>query len=108
MPVRIKTLINNVTVRTHRKEISVHADARAPRPSLQYLMPTPEPRDEDAGPSVELGKPRPGTVHAEPVEVLKDESAARVDSHLVADRVYELMLEEIRLTRLRGVVGRFN
>ena len=100
MPVHIKRLRCRVTVKTGGRDAPVaHRPEGPKRPSLHFALPAPAPRAEAA-------PPEPARI----VPAQPEESAApqpepevrKADPRAVADRVYELMRQEIALSRQRG------
>ncbi|HEX5322521.1 MAG TPA: DUF4157 domain-containing protein [Capsulimonadaceae bacterium] len=83
-----------------KHEDILHSDARAPKPSMTFAMPAPSPRAESM--------PEPSQTATQEHEAGgkggKQATPSRgADATAVANRVYDLMREEIRLTRQRGV-----
>jgi len=101
MPIRIKQLRCKVTVKTASAKSPLHKDEKAPRPEMLFALPQ--------GASAMETAPSPGETATEERDAQKQSGGTRspaeprrADPKQVADRVYELMRDEIRLTRLRG------
>ena len=96
MSINVRRLVCNVSVKTKEKKSPLHKDAKAKKPDLQFReAPTQGGQAPPVGSETATQDKGPAAGRA-PV------SAAGVDPHRVAERVYELMKEEIRLGRLRG------
>lgn len=99
MPVHIKRLRCRVTVKTGGRDApAAHHPEGPKRPSLHFALPEPEPRAEATPPEPAhpvKQEPQAAAPQSEP-EVRK------ADPRAVADRVYELMRQEIALSRQRG------
>jgi hypothetical protein len=77
----------------------LHQDAHVPRPSMSFAMPAPAPRAESV--------PEPSQTASDQQEADRPVPQARgADAQAVAERVYDLMREEIRLSRQRGMMRR--
>lgn len=100
MPVHVRRLRCRVTVRTGRRAgpIAHHPEGPA-RPSMHFVLPEPTPRGE--------------AVHPEPSQTVTEHPKAadapapvrdvkKADPKAVADRVYDLMKQEIIDARRRG------
>jgi len=97
MAVRIKNLVCQVTVRKKRQSDTLHHGAQPGRPSMAFAQPEPAPRGETG--------PEPSQTATEPSEGTGRQAKAspgKADPRAVADRVYDLMKEELSLGRLRG------
>jgi len=100
MPVHIRRLRCRVTVKTRGQEAPVtHQPAGPQRPSMHFALPEPEPRAEaiQPEPAQTVTEHAQGAAETEPETDVK-----KADPRLVADRVYDLMKQEIVLTRQRG------
>ncbi len=100
MPTRIKKLNCRVTVRTGAKtKTQQQTSAKAVKPDMNFAMPQAEPRGE--------GSPEPSQTATEERGQMSTPkpaaSPAHVDPQAVADRVYELMAQELRHGRTRGL-----
>lgn len=103
MPVHIRRLRCRVTVKSGGREASAtHRSEGANRPSMHFVLPEPAPRSEAT-------RPEPSqtvTEHAQAVEAAPTPEAKttinKADPKMVADRVYELMKQEIVQGRRRG------
>ena len=99
-----------MTVSKGQKEAPVQPGAKAPKPSLDFAMPTPQPRTEGRPETSQLategraGQPGEGQWQAESERV--PTMGQGVDTRAVADRVYELMKQELALSRERSGLGR--
>ncbi len=103
MPVNIRRLRCRVMVKTGGRDAPVAHHSEGPkRPSLHFALPEPEPRAEAVPP--EPANP----VREEPQAVTPgpEQEVRKADPRAVADRVYELMRQEIALSRQRGGSGR--
>lgn len=100
MAVKIRRLHCRVTVKTGGKMRPIMAkDEKRPTPSLAFAMPAARPRTE-------------GDMKEPAASAIEEKGAAagrkprvdprRVDPKLVADRVYDLMMKELLLSRERG------
>lgn len=99
MPLKIKQLHCRVRITTGGRQDIQQPAAHPARPSLKFAMPAAEPRSEtEPEPSQTATQERGQTSTRQP-----DADPARVDPQLVADRVYDLMREEVRIGRLRGL-----
>ena len=100
MPTRIKHLRCRVTVRTGGKGKSLQQSAAKPvKPDMAFAMPTPEPSgDTSPAPAQTATQERGQTATPQP-----QASPTRADPQAVADRVYELMQQEIKNARQRGL-----
>lgn len=99
MPTRIKQLHCRVRVKTGGNQQAHQPAARPVQPALTFAMPQAEPRGESGPePSQTATQQRGQTSDAQPAA-----DPAHVDPQQVADRVYELMREEIRHGRNRGL-----
>lgn len=95
----IRTLRCRVLVRQKDKKPATGKPAGQAKPSLLHIVPPPT---ETKGPSVlpsQSATEGKGSGAGEASQV----SAAGVDPGKVADRVYQLMLEEIRSEQSRGL-----
>ena len=100
MPVHVRRLRCRVTVRTGRRAEPVAHHPEGPaRPELHYALPAPAPRGE-------AGQPEPAQTVTEYPRAAEDPAPApdvkQADPRAVADRVYDLMRQEITDARLRG------
>ena len=90
-----------VRVRTGGKTHVHHQDARPGRPSMAFALPAAESRAETA--------PEPSSTATENstrtnLEATTEASSEprKADPRLVADRVYDIMKQEIIIARIRG------
>jgi len=89
MPVHIRRLRCLVTVKTGGRDAPVAHHPEGPkRPSLHFAL--PEPARVVPTQSQEVVAPEP------------EQEVRKADPRAVADRVYELMRQEIALSRQRG------
>jgi hypothetical protein len=95
--INIARLVCNVTVKTGEKKSPLSKDAKAQRPDMHYR--TAEPHKGGQSPA---SPSETATEDKGPAAGKSEVSASGADPHKVADRVYELMKQEIRLGRLRG------
>lgn len=98
MPLRVKKLIARVRVRKGRQGNLLQQSEGPARPGMAFARPTPEL-------SAEAGSVPSQTASESHISEERQEATAtprRADARAVADRVYELMKEELRLSRLRG------
>ena len=98
MPVHIRRLRCRVTVHTGRRaEPPAHHPEGPARPELHYALPAPAPRGES-------GHPEPAQTVTEHPRAAEDPvpDVKQADPKAVADRVYDLMKQEIADARLRG------
>lgn len=102
MPVRIRRLQCNVSLRSGGKETVTHQDQNLGRPSMEFARPMPQQRSEQTlqEPSQTFSEANASSNHAEGEKPAN--SALQADARAVADRVYVLMQQEIALARLRG------
>jgi hypothetical protein len=98
MAINIKRLICNVTVKTGDKQSPLAKDAKAQRPDLLYAMPNGQPAGQ-AGP---LGA-ETATHEKGPAAQSKEASPSAADPRRVAERVYDLMKQEVIAGRARGI-----
>ena len=97
MAISIARLVCNVTVKTGEKKSPLNKDAKAQRPDLQFRAPeSPKGGQAPASPA------ETATESKGPAAGQHEVSAAGADPLKVAERVYDLMKQEIRLGRLRG------
>jgi len=98
MAVRIQNLICRVNVRTKTPYGVLHQDVKPPRPTLAYARVT-------VAPPMETG-PAPSETATQPTDAARQRkrriAPGMADARAVAERVYDIMKEEARLTRLRG------
>ena len=97
MPTRIRALHCLVRVRSGTRDVALHRDERPPRPALEFAMPV-------AGTAAE-SLPLPSESASEergPAAGKAAVSASQTDPGQVADRVYELIKQEVRLGLQRG------
>jgi hypothetical protein len=95
--ISIARLVCNVTVKTAEKKSPLNKDPKAQRPDMHYRQAeTPKGGQASASPA------ETATEGKGPAAGQHEVSAAEADPHRVAERVYELMKQEIRLGRLRG------
>ena len=100
MPVHIRRLRCLVTVKTGGRDAPVAHHPEGPkRPSLHFALPEPLPRAEAAPPEPARVVP---TQSQEVVAPEPEQEVRKADPRAVADRVYELMRQEIALSRQRG------
>lgn len=95
MPIEIARLICNVTVHSKEKRSPLHRDPKPKQPDLLFKAPTDGAGQAPPAPSQTASEdkgPASGKHGAEPTHA---------DPRKVADQVYELMLQEIRLSRMR-------
>ena len=96
MAVHIRNLVCRVSVRGKRKADSLHRGEQPQRPSLTFLQPEPPVQ----------AQPLPSQTATEQSEhgaqQLGKPSPSDADPRAVADRVYDLMKEELSIGRLRG------
>ncbi len=98
MAIRIRQLNCKVSVRTKGAKPMLHSESRPERPALAYAMPMPKPQAESEPAPVQTAtEERGAAAHTKPVL-----SPRNVDAKLVADRVYDLMRQEIAIGRQRG------
>lgn len=98
MPVHIRRLRCRVTVKTGERDAPVAHHPEGPkRPSLHFALPEPAPRAEAAPPEPARVVPAQEAAAPEP-----EQEVRKADPRAVADRVYELMRQEIALSRQRG------
>lgn len=88
---------------THKGEVEqdtlLHQDAHVPRPSMAFAIPSPAARAETM--------PEPSQTATDQQEAGKGGPQARgADARAVAERVYDLMRDEIRLARERAGMRR--
>ena len=101
MAITIKQLNCRVTVKVGGKEGALHKNEGPPRPSMAFAVPK-------GGASQETGEAPSKTATEDEQRFLvagkkgPDAKPKRADPQMVANRVYDLMREEIRLARLRG------
>jgi len=99
MAIRIRNLTCRVTVSKGRKSDTLQRGEQPARPSLAFTQPEPAPHGETG--------PEPSRTVTEARETAGEKrqrkaSPDKADPRAVADRVYDLMKEEISLARLRG------
>lgn len=98
MAVHIRNLVCRVSVRGKRKADSLHRGEQPQRPSLAFLQPQPPAQAETP--------PLPSQTATEQSEQgtqqLGKPSPSNADPRAVADRVYDLMKNELSVGRLRG------
>ncbi|MGI4788790.1 MAG: hypothetical protein ACRYFS_08065 [Janthinobacterium lividum] len=107
MPVHIKHLRCRVTVKSKGHDAPVtHHPSGPSQPSLKFALAAPAPRAEASQPepiqAVQTAAGKPG--EAKTTEAASE--AKKADPRVVADRVYDLMKQEITLARQRGGSGR--
>lgn len=100
MSLNVRRLVCVVTVKGEEKKSPLNRDAKAARPDLEFRA-APARQAGQAGPvgGDSATESKGAAAGKEPV------SAAGVDPARVAERVYELMKAEIRLSRMRGEGG---
>lgn len=98
MATTIKLLRCRIKVKSRSQRESLHEPARAERPSLEYAQPMGQETThaENAIPAKTATEDRNASTQRERI------NPREADPKQVADRVYELMKEEVRLGRLRG------
>jgi hypothetical protein len=103
MPVHIRRLRCRVTVRTGgRTGTATHRSEGPHRPSMHFALPEPAPRGESTRPEpAQTVTEHAAAQEASPTPELKA-TVNKADPRAVADRVYELMKQEILLGRQRG------
>jgi len=99
MPTRIRKLTCKIRVRSGRKASLLHKPEKAPHPVMEFAMPAVE--------SAPPGQPAPSQTATQERGGATGEhkakpSARRADPKAVADRVYELMRQEILDAQRRG------
>jgi len=100
MPIHINRLNCRVTIRRTGKRAKLHQDEAPSQPSLSFAMPVMPQRVE--------GEPSPDEMHSGAQEEAYNPHARQqtpVTARGVADRVYELMTQEIKQAQQRS--GRF-
>ena len=96
MPLKINRLNVTIKVKGKRREMPLHKDQKAERVTLNYALPVAQQQSHtDALPADTATEGR-GSASEKPTV-----SAKRADPRQVADRVYELMKQEIRLAKQR-------
>lgn len=99
MPIRIKQLTARVTVKTGGKHGALHKSERPVRPALHFAQPVAQTPAETSPDPSEMATEDTGSAAG----AKSKPAPSRADPRQVADRVYELMSEEMRLGRLRGL-----
>ena len=98
MPTHIKKLNCRVTVRAGSKKSIPHQTEKAAKPAMHFAIPQPEARSEaPTEPSLTATEGN-GTATGS----RQKPSVKQADARAVADRVMELMKQEMRLARERG------
>ena len=98
MAVRIRTLTCRVKVKKGGRSEMLHRVEAPARPTLTFVQPAPAGSAETAPEPTQTATQRQGTGERQTLKI----SPRRVDVHAVADRVYDLMKEEMRLLRQRS------
>ena len=99
MPIRLKKLSCRVKVRTKSTEPIQHRTSPAQKPRLQFALPVGQERVETSPEPTKMATEERGLGSGEQ----KPKAAPRkADPRAVADRVYELMMQEMRLARQRS------
>lgn len=96
MSINVHRLVCNVSVKTKEKKSSLHKDPKSKKPDLQFREASPQSGQAPPVGSATATEDKGPATGREPV------SAAGADPRRVAEKVYDLMKEEIRLGRLRG------
>lgn len=96
MTIDVSRLVCNVTVKAKEKKSPLGKDAKSKHPDLLYRAPAGH-----GGQTPPVGS-ETATQDKGPASGRSEVSAAGADPLRVADKVYELMKDEIRLGRLRG------
>jgi hypothetical protein len=84
----------------HKSEDLLHSEASPPKPSMTFAVPAPAPGAET---TPEPSKTATHEHEAKGTGGKQAPSSRGSDATAIADRVYDLMREEIRLARQRGV-----
>lgn len=103
MPVHIARLRCRVTVKTSGRDApAAHHPDGPQRPSMHFALPEPAPRAEaaPAEPAQAVTTQPQAAAQKEP-----EPDVRKADPRVVADRVYDLMRQEIALSRERGGAG---
>ena len=103
MPVHIARLRCRVTVKTGGRDApAAHHPDGPQRPSMHFALPEPTPRTEaaPAEPAQAVTAQPQAAAQKEP-----EPDVRKADPRAVADRVYDLMRQEIALSRERGGAG---
>jgi len=98
MAVHIRNLVCRVTVKGKRQADALQRSEQPQRPSLTFLQPEPPAQAET--PPVPSQMATQQSEHG--TEQGRKPSPGDADPRAVADRVYELMKEELSMGRLRG------
>lgn len=97
MPLTIKRLNTTVRLKSTHRESPQHHGERPARPSMPFAMPIAAQTSESGPVPNKTATEGKGAASGRgPI------SARNVDPHKVADRVYDLMKQEIVLGRMRG------
>ena len=97
MAINVRRLVCNVSVKTTEKKSPLHKDAKGKRPDMLFRAASQAKSGQ--------GPPSPSDTATEdkgPASGDAAVSGAGADPLRVADKVYDLMKQEIRLGRMRG------
>jgi hypothetical protein len=93
---RIKKLKSRVTITSQSSTGPLHGNIGPTRPSLQFAQAPPAPRDGTMNLPEESGTEGKGSAsQSDPI------SAKNIDPKKVSDRVYDLMKEDLIISRMR-------
>ena len=105
MPVHIRRLRCRVTVKTAGRDApAAHHPDGPQRPSMHFALPEPAPRAE-AAESEPVQAQAQATQPQAAAQKEPKPDIRKADPRAVADRVYDLMRQEIALSRERGGTG---
>jgi hypothetical protein len=96
LSINVRRLVCNVSVKSKEKKSPLHKDPKAKKPDLQFREAAPQ-----SGQAPPVGS-ETATEDKGPAAGRAPVSAAGADPRRVAEKVYDLMKEEVRLGRLRG------
>ncbi len=97
MAVNVRRLVCNVTVKSTAKKSPLHKDAKSKHPDLKFREAGSHQSGEGSPPPSETATEGKG-----PASGNAPVSASGADPHRVADKVYDLMKQEVRLGRMRS------
>lgn len=99
MQLRIRRLECNVTIRTGQRRDITQGPQGPENPSMAYAMPFGGLGGESSAPPGEMAL---GDNAASSGQSQQSTSASAADPRAVAERVYDLMKDEVRLEKLRS------
>lgn len=97
MSITINRLNCRVRVETGGSQATIHASEGPARPQMEFAQPTPTSAPTTPPPPSQQASEQRG-----PAGEHEPRPAGRADPGRVAQRVYDLMVEEARLARMRG------